>query len=141
MEYVTNFRELDVYKLSRQLSKEIFEITKKFPKEEMYSLTDQVRRSSRSIGAQIAEAWGKRRYEKHFISKLTDADGEQLETQHWIEVALDCSYISSDVAHNLIKQYNSVGNIRPLFVHPKPRNQKPISLSHHPYLLPTVTYL
>jgi four helix bundle protein len=111
MEYVTNFRELDVYTLARQLSKEIFEITKRFPKEEMYSLTDQVRRSSRSIGAQIAEAWGKRRYEKHFISKLTDADGEQLETQHWIEVALDCSYISSDVAHNLMKQYNSVGNM------------------------------
>lgn len=63
----------------------------------MYSLTDQVRRSSRSVGAQIAESWGKRRYEKHFISKLTDADGEQLETQHWIEVALDCGYISNEV--------------------------------------------
>ena len=85
MEYVKSFRELEVYKLSRQLAKEIFEISKKFPKEEMYSLTDQVRRSSRSIGAQIAEAWAKRRYEKHFISKLTDADGEQQETQHWIE--------------------------------------------------------
>lgn len=84
MEYVKSFRELEVYRLARQLSKEIFEISKTFPKEEMYSLTDQVRRSSRSIGGQIAEAWGKRRYEKHFISKLTDADGEQLETQHWI---------------------------------------------------------
>jgi four helix bundle protein len=84
MEYVKSFRELEVYKLARQLSKEIFEVSKIFPKEEMYSLTDQVRRSSRSIGGQIAEAWGKRRYEKHFVSKLTDADGEQLETQHWI---------------------------------------------------------
>lgn len=92
MEYVKSFKDLEVYKLSRQLAKEIFEVSKKFPKEEMYSLTDQVRRSSRSIGAQIAEAWAKRRYEKHFVSKLTDADGEQQETQHWIETALDCSY-------------------------------------------------
>ena len=78
MEYVKSFRDLEVYKLSRQLSKEIFEISKMFPKEEMYSLTDQVRRSSRSVGAQIAEAWAKRKYEKHFVSKLTDSDGEQL---------------------------------------------------------------
>ncbi|MEI6596139.1 MAG: four helix bundle protein [Bacteroidota bacterium] len=82
MEYVKSFRDLEVYKLSRQLSGEIFEVTKKFPKEEMYSLTDQIRRSSRSVGTQIAEAWAKRKYEKHFISKLTEADGEQLETQH-----------------------------------------------------------
>ncbi len=74
MEYVKSFRDLEVYKLSRKL----VEISKKFPREEMYSLTDQVRRASRSIGGQIAEAWGKRRYEKHFVSKLTDADGEQL---------------------------------------------------------------
>ncbi|NTW31258.1 MAG: four helix bundle protein [Bacteroidetes bacterium] len=84
MEYVKSFRDLEVYKLSRQLSREIFEVSKKFPKEEMYSLIDQIRRSSRSVGAQIAEAWAKRKYEKHFVSKLTDADGEQLETQHWI---------------------------------------------------------
>ena len=111
MEYVKSFRELEVYKLSRQLAKEIFEISKKFPKEEMYSLTDQVRRSSRSVGAQIAEAWAKRRYEKHFISKLTDADGEQQETQHWIETAVDCSYISMDTANNLLSQYASIGKM------------------------------
>jgi len=111
MEYVKSFRELEVYRLARQLSKEIFEISKTFPKEEMYSLTDQVRRSSRSIGGQIAEAWGKRRYEKHFISKLTDADGEQLETQHWIETALDCSYLSKEVANGLLEQYASVGKM------------------------------
>lgn len=80
MEYVKSFRELEVYKVARQLSKNVFEITKKFPPEEMYSLTDQTRRSSRSIGAQMAEAWGKRKYERHFISKLTDSDAEQLET-------------------------------------------------------------
>ena len=71
-------------------------MTKSFPKEEMYSLTDQIRRSSRSVGAQIAEAWAKRHYEKHFISKLTDSDGEQHETQHWIEVAEDCGYITKE---------------------------------------------
>lgn len=88
MEYVGSYKELEVYKVSRQLSREIFSITKGFPRDEMFSLTDQIRRSSRSIGAQIAEAWAKRRYEKHFVSKLTDADGEQQETQHWIETAL-----------------------------------------------------
>jgi four helix bundle protein len=111
MEYVKSFRGLEVYKLSKQLSKEIFEVSKGFPKEEMYLLTDQVRRSSRSIGAQIAEAWAKRKYEKHFISKLTDADGEQQETQHWIETSLDCSYISNDIANSLLNQYASVGKM------------------------------
>ena len=82
MDYVKSFRDLEVYKLARQLAKEIFEVSKSFPKEEMYSLTDQIRRASRPIGGQIAEAWGKRRYQRHFISKLTDADGEQLEAQH-----------------------------------------------------------
>ena len=77
----------------------------------MYSLTDQIRRSSRSIGAQIAEAWAKRRYEKHFVSKLTDADGEQLETQHWIETALDCSYLSQEIADNLLRQYAAIGKM------------------------------
>jgi four helix bundle protein len=111
MEYVKSFRDLEVYKLSRQLSKEIFDISKQFPKEEMYSLTDQIRRSSRSIGAQIAEAWGKRKYEKHFISKLTDADGEQLETQHWIEIGRDCSYLSTELSNNLLNQYASIGRM------------------------------
>lgn len=105
MEFVTGFRGLKVYQLSRQLSREIFDISKAFPKEEMYSLTDQIRRSSRSVGAQIAEAWAKRKYEKHFISKLTDADGETLETQHWIEIALDSSYLPDDQAKSLLKQY------------------------------------
>jgi four helix bundle protein len=111
MEYVQSYKELEVYKLARQLSKDIFNATKKFPKEETYSLTDQVRRSSRSVGAQIAEAWGKRRYEKHFISKLTDADGEQLETQHWIETAQDCSYLSKDEATSLQDKCLSIGKM------------------------------
>lgn len=92
--YVNSFRDLLVYQKSRALAQVVFQVTKQFPKEEMYALTDQIRRSSRSIGAQIAEAWAKRRYEKHFLSKLTDADGEQQETQHWLETAVDCSYIT-----------------------------------------------
>src|SRR5688572_22090803 len=84
IEKVKTFSDLEVYKLCRLLARDIFYLSREFPKEEAYSLTNQIRRSSRSVGAQIAEAWGKRRYEKHFVSKLTDADGEQLETQHWI---------------------------------------------------------
>jgi four helix bundle protein len=93
------------------LSKEIFDVSKSFPKVEMYSLTDQVRRSPRSVGAQIAEAWAKRKYEKHFVSKLTDADGEQLETQHWIETAFDCSYISKEMQNSLLQQSSAIGKM------------------------------
>ena len=85
--HANSFRDLEVYQLARKLSLDIFKYSRNFPKEERYSLTDQIRRSSRSVGAQIAEAWAKRRYKKHFISKLTDADGEQQETRHWIETA------------------------------------------------------
>lgn len=111
MEYVESYKELEVYKAAGQLSKDIYLITKSFPREEMYSLTDQIRRSSRSIGAQIAEEWAKRKYEKHFVSKLTDADGEQQETQHWIETSLDSGYLTVDVAESLLKQCSSVGKM------------------------------
>ena len=111
MEHVKSFRELEVYKHPRKVSKELFIISRSFPKEEMYSLTDQVRRSARSVGAQIAEAWGKRRYERHFVSKLSDADAEQLETQHWIESALDCSYISTTMANDLLNKCSSIGKM------------------------------
>ena len=94
LDYVKHFNDLDVYKKQRTLAKDIFQLSKKFPKEEKYSLTDQIRRSSRSIGAQIAEAWAKRLYPKHWISKLTDADGEQMETLHWLIAALDCGYMT-----------------------------------------------
>ena len=109
--HAKSYKDLEVYKLARQLSLEIFEASKSFPKEEMYSLTDQIRRSSRSVGAQIAEAWAKRRYEKHFISKLTDADGEQQETKHWIETALDCNYISLVQGKEWLERYASVGKM------------------------------
>jgi len=109
--YARSFRDLLVYQKARKLALEIFEISKAFPREEMFSLTDQVRRSSRSIGGQIAEAWAKRRYERHFISKLTDADGEQQETQHWIETALDCGYLKYPEANNLLKQCQTIGRL------------------------------
>jgi four helix bundle protein len=111
LEYATSFRDLIVYRKTRDLSLEIFRLTKRFPRAEAYSLTDQVRRSSRSTGAQIAEAWAKRRYEKHFVSKLTDADGEQQETQHWIETALDCEYISQEEARALLEKCTEIGRL------------------------------
>src|SRR5689334_8721660 len=111
MAHAANFRELEVYKASRSLANEIFHLSKRFPKEEMYSLTDQIRRSTRSIGAQIAEAWGKRRYINHFISKLTDADGEQYETQHWIEIAKDSKYLTEEEASSLLTKCTSIGKM------------------------------
>jgi four helix bundle protein len=111
MGYVKSFKELEVYKLAREVSKEIFIMSKEFPKEEKYSLTDQIRRSSRSVGAQIAEAWGKRRYEMHFISKLTDADAEQLETQHWLEVSEESHYIDSVTRDHLLCKCESIGKM------------------------------
>ena len=87
--YVKHFKDLEVYKRQLELSRDVFRLSKRFPAEERFSLTDQLRRASLSIGAQIAEAWAKRLYPKHFISKLSDADGEQMETQHWLIEAGD----------------------------------------------------
>ena len=109
--YAKSFRDLVVYQKARSVAKAIFDVTKSFPREEMYSLTDQIRRSSRSIGAQIAEAWAKRRYEKHFISKLTDADGEQQETQHWVDTAEDCGYLEKEEAEKLNADLNEIGRM------------------------------
>lgn len=111
LDHAKSFRDLIVYKKSRAVANKILELSKMFPKEELYSLTDQVRRSSRSMGAQIAEAWAKRRYEKHFVSKLTDADGEQMETQHWIETAEDCGYLSSSQAAEVSKELSEIGRM------------------------------
>lgn len=90
--YAESFRDLKVYQKARALSREVFRLSRQFPAEEKYSLTDQIRRASRSVGAQLAEEWAKRWYENHFISKLTDADAEQMETQHWLGCTLDCEY-------------------------------------------------
>lgn len=109
--YAESFRDLLAYQKARRLSREIFRVTTTFPKEETFSLTDQIRRSSRSVGAQIAEAWAKRRYEKYFLSKLTDADGEQQETQHWIETATDCGYLPQKQAAALIEKCTEIGRL------------------------------
>jgi four helix bundle protein len=111
LKHAQSFRDLIIYQKSRELQREIFRLTKSFPIEETYSLTDQIRRSSRSIGANIAEAWAKRRYEKYFISKLTDSDGEQMETQHWIETALDCGYIDQKASTQLIQKCSEIGRM------------------------------
>ena len=109
--HAKSFRDLIVYQKAKALAKDIFEITKRFPKEEMYSLTDQVRRSSRSIGGQIAEAWAKRRYVRHFVSKPTDADGEQNETQHWIDTAKECNYLNDKEATDLLRRCEEIGRL------------------------------
>ncbi len=100
-----------VYRKARQLQQNVFQITCDFPKEESFSLTSQIRRSSRSIGANIAEAWAKRRYEKHFVSKLTDADGENYVTQHWIETAVDCGYLTVESGRGLIEASKEIGRL------------------------------
>ena len=111
MRYAESFRDLIVYQTARSVSRRFFEVSKTFPDEEKYSLTDQGRRSSRSIGAQIAEAWAKRRYERHFVSKLTDADAEQQETQHWVETALDCGYVSERTRDELVEELKKTGRM------------------------------
>src|SRR5450755_1372329 len=95
--------ELDVYKKAFDGAMNVFERSKSFPKEEMYSLTDQIRRSSRSVCANLAEAWRKRRYEAAFVAKLSDAETEAAETQVWIEFAVKCSYLDRATAAELYK--------------------------------------
>ena len=105
------FRELEVYKKAFDLQQKIFRLSKTFPSEEKYSLTNQIRRSSRSIGANLAESWKKRRYVAHFTSKLTDADGEQSETIHWLDTARACAYISAKQCNELITLCEEIGRI------------------------------
>ena len=108
MKVIKSHRELDVYKIAFDLAMEIFEITKSFPIEERYSLTDQIRRSSRSVCANITEAFRKRRYPKSFIAKLSDSETEATETQTWLEFSLRCEYISNEIFEKLDKSYNNV---------------------------------
>ena len=91
---IRSAKELKVYKMAYALAMEIFRLSKAWPADEKYSLTDQVRRSSRGVCANLREAWAKRRYEAHFVSKLTDADGGNAETDTWLDFARDCSYLS-----------------------------------------------
>jgi four helix bundle protein len=109
MALIQSFRDLDVYKLGRELAKRIFLATKSFPKEETYSLTDQVRRSSRAVNALIAEAWGRRRYAAAFVNKLNEALAEAMETQSWLDHALECSYISAALHRELDDGWQHIG--------------------------------
>lgn len=108
MSIIKFHQDLKVYQEFFKTAMEIYELTKIFPKEELYSLTDQIRRSSRSVSVNISEAWGKRKYEKSFVSKLTDSEGEARETQSWLEFALACKYIKEEQYNNLNKQYNHI---------------------------------
>jgi four helix bundle protein len=109
MNKVNNVRELDVYQSAFSLQQRIFAVSKSFPREETYSLTDQIRRSSRSVGANLSEAWAKRRYPAHFLSKLTDADGELQETLHWLSSAEACEYLEVEPSEDLQNQAAVVG--------------------------------
>ncbi len=102
-------KDLNVYRLAYSTSMEIFEITKRFPPEERYVLTSQIRRSSRSICLNLREAWAKRRYEAHFIAKLTDCDGETAETDSSLDYARDCGYISEDEHQRLSQNCERIG--------------------------------
>jgi four helix bundle protein len=104
-------RDLKVYQLAYKLAMDIFNTSKSFPKEEKYSLTDQIRRSSRSVAANIAEGFRKRQYPKMFVSKLADADGEATETQVWLDFARDCEYLSPQIHAKLVKGYEEVGKM------------------------------
>ena len=108
-ERINSFRDLRVYVEACALDLAVFKQTQTFPKEELYSLTDQVRRSSRSIGANLAEAWAKRRYPSHFVSKLTDSDGELQETRHWISRAVAYGYLNQEDVRVLELQCDSIG--------------------------------
>jgi len=112
MKMLRSHKELDVYLLAFNTSMDIFHITKSFPRDEIYSLTSQILRSSRSVSANIAEAFRKRRYEKAFIAKLSDSEAEAAETQVWLDYALECGYISSFNHDKFFKDYeNTIGKL------------------------------
>ena len=106
---INSAKDLRVYKRAYALAIDIFKVSKKWPSDEKYSLTDQIRRSSRSVCANLREAWAKRRYVAHFISKLTDVDGENSETDTWLDFAMDCGYLSVVDYSHFTKQCKEIG--------------------------------
>lgn len=106
-----NFKDLIVYRKAFKLSMDIFEISKRFPQEEKYSLTDQIRRSSRSVCANLAEAYRRRKYPPHFVSKLTDSDTENTETEVWLEFSFACKYTNQSEFQDLIARQQEVGKL------------------------------
>ncbi|MDZ7336955.1 MAG: four helix bundle protein [candidate division KSB1 bacterium] len=120
MTRIKTHRELEVYQMAFEAAMRIFELTKRFPKEETYSLVDQMRRSSRSVCSNIAEAWRKRRYEAAFVSKLNDAEAEAAETQVWLEFAAKCGYLEAEVARELYVTYDHIlGKLVSMVVRPE----------------------
>ena len=112
---------MEVYQKAYRLALNIFEASKKWPAEEKFSLSDQIRRSSRSTCANMREAWAKRRYEAHFVSKLTDADGENSETDTWLDFAKDCGYLPSEAHAYLVEECRQVGSmLGSMLAKPKP---------------------
>lgn len=108
MELIKSHRELDVYKLAFKAAMEIFTLTKMFPKEERYSLTDQIRRASRSVCSNIAEAWRKRIYEGAFVAKLSDSEAEACETQTWLDFSISCKYMDKNTYNSLNQNYDNI---------------------------------
>jgi four helix bundle protein len=120
-EKIKTHRDLKVFQLSFEAGMEIYNLSKSFPKEETYSLTDQIRRSSRSVSANIAEAFRKRRYPKSFVSKLSDSEAEAAETQVWLDYALSCGYISKETHITLNDKYDHILSMIVLMIS-KPEN-------------------
>lgn len=108
MAKIKNHQELEVYQIAFKAAMSIYNLSKNFPKEEKYSLTDQIRRSSRSVCANIGEAFRKRKYPKSFVAKIIDSEGEADETQIWLEFSLACEYIDQETYDNLYKQYDYI---------------------------------
>ena len=108
MSKIESFKGLIVYQKAYKSAMDIFEISKSFPKEEKYSLTDQMRRSSRSVTSCLAESWAKRRYEKSFVNKLTDSLGEENETEVWLDYSKDCKYIQKETHERVLSEYDEV---------------------------------
>lgn len=116
---IRHFRELDVYRMALDAAMEIYELSKEFPAEERYSLTDQIRRSSRSVCANIAEAWRKRRFPAAFVSKLSDSEAEAAETEVWLELAARCGYLDQANAADLEQEYEHIlGKLVNMISHP-----------------------
>ncbi len=113
--------ELEVYQISFEAAMQVFEASKKFPVEERYSLTDQIRRSSRSVCANLAEAWRKRRYMAAFVAKLNDSEAEAAETQTWLNFAVHCEYMESESAWEIYRTYDQVlGKLVNMIDNPEP---------------------
>ena len=118
---IVSHEDLDVHRLAFTAAMRIFEISRDFPREELYSLTDQIRRSSRSVCSNIAEAWRKRRYSASFVSKLSDAEAEAAETQTWLRFSMECTYLDEITASELHAVYdNIIGKLVRMITNPDP---------------------